>query len=71
MEGVLARVVAGSLDLSANVAAVAGIDQLPRALKAVADGAVSGKIIIYPQRPDLPLAPVEDWGAADEAGLTG
>ncbi|MBZ4689176.1 MAG: alcohol dehydrogenase catalytic protein [Cereibacter sp.] len=71
MEGVLARVVAGSLDLSANVAAVAGIDQLPRALKAVADGAVSGKIIIYPQRPDLPLAPVEDWGPADEAGLTG
>lgn len=71
MRDVLARVESGTLDLSANIAFVAGLDALPRALRAVADGAVSGKIIVYPQRPDLPLSPVKGWSVADEKGLTG
>lgn len=71
MRDVLARAESGALDLSANVAAVAGLDALPQALESVAGGAVSGKIIIYPQRPDLPLTPVRNWRASDERGLTG
>ncbi|WP_112310724.1 alcohol dehydrogenase catalytic domain-containing protein [Pseudogemmobacter bohemicus] len=71
MRDVLARVRSGALDLSANIAAVAGLDQLPQALQSVAGGAVSGKIIIYPQVPDLPLRPVRGWSLAEEAGLTG
>ncbi len=71
MEYVLARVSSGQLDLSANIAAVGGLDALPQALKAVADGSVSGKIVIYPQRPDLPLAPADGWTVGREAGLTG
>lgn len=71
MRDVLARAESGSLDLSANIAAVAGLDQLPQALRAVAEGAVSGKIIIYPQCPDLPLRPVRGWSTAEEAGLIG
>ncbi|NDW07391.1 alcohol dehydrogenase catalytic domain-containing protein [Jiella pacifica] len=71
MRDVLARVENGTLDLSANIAAVAGLDALPQALKSVADGTVSGKIVIYPQRRDLPLTPAPGWNAAKEAGLTG
>ena len=71
MRDVLARVEGGSLDLSANIAAVAGLDALPQALRAVADGAVSGKIIVYPQRPGLRLSPVRGWNMTDEQGLTG
>ena len=52
-------------------AAVAGLDALPQALRAVADGAVSGKIIVYPQRPGLRLSPVRGWNMTDEQGLTG
>lgn len=71
MRDVLTRAEAGALDLSANIAAVAGLDALPGALESVAAGAVSGKIIIYPQRPDLPLTPVRNWRAEDERRLTG
>ena len=39
---------------------------------AVARGGVSGKVVVYPQAPDLPFAPVGDrWTAADERGLLG
>jgi len=71
MRDVLARVESGTLDLSANIAAVAGLDALPQALKSVADGTVSGKIVIYPQRRDLPLTPAVRWNAKQEIGLTG
>jgi D-arabinose 1-dehydrogenase-like Zn-dependent alcohol dehydrogenase len=71
MREVLARVEAGTLDLSPNIAAVAGLDALPGSLKAVADGDVSGKIVIYPQQPGLPLTPVGGWSSKDEAGLFG
>lgn len=71
MQNVLARAEAGDLDLSANIAAVAGLDQLPQALHAVAEGAVAGKIVLYPQRPNLALTPVDQWTRRDETGLTG
>lgn len=58
MRDVLARAERGELDLSVNIAAVAGLGCLPQALKAVADGSVSGKIVIYPHEPDLPLTTV-------------
>ncbi len=71
MRDVLARVESGDLDLSPNIAAVAGLNDLPRSLQAVSDGDVSGKIVIYPQQPALPLTAVGNWGSADEVGLTG
>lgn len=71
MRDVFSRVSAGTLDLSANIAAVAGLDALPEALKSVADGTVSGKIIIFPQKPDLAMFKVDNWAASDERNLTG
>lgn len=71
MRGVLDRVEAGALALSANIAAVGGLDALPQALSQVEAGTVSGKIVLYPQRPELPLRAVCDWTAKDEGGLTG
>jgi L-sorbose 1-phosphate reductase len=71
MRQVLARVLDGSMDLTSNIAAVGGLLALPEALQAVAEGEVSGKIVIYPQCPDLPLRRVAGWTAAMERGLTG
>jgi len=71
MKGVLDRFQTGELDISANIAAIAGLDALPLALKAVADGTFSGKVMIYPHKMDLPLTPVKNWQGADEAGLIG
>ncbi len=72
MKNVLRRVVSGQLDLSANIAAVAGLDMLPRALEAVASGEVSGKIVLYPHRPTMPLTPLAgQWSRNDENGITG
>lgn len=71
MKDVLARVVSGDLRLSANLKAVAGLKALPQALAAVHRGTVSGKIVIYPQAPDLPFRRLSGpWGAGDESGLT-
>lgn len=71
MKDVLARVQSGNLDLLANLKAVGGLRALPKALDAVSSGTVSGKIVIYPQAPDLPFRPVSDgWRLADERGLT-
>lgn len=72
MQDVLARTLTGELDLLANLKAVCGLNHLPEALRAVDRGEVSGKIVVYPQAPDLPLGPVTGrWSAAREAGLTG
>jgi len=78
---VLDGVVAGSLDLSGNLEAVAGFAALPDALKAVSEGRVSGKIAIYPSRLDLPVTPIsslrpaatdgERWNLDDERDLVG
>lgn len=71
MQGVLAKAMADTLDLSANVAAIGGLDQLPKALAEVAEGRVAGKVILYPGRPDLPLQRVTSWGARQERELIG
>jgi len=71
MKDVLARVLAGDLDLLANLKAVGGLKALPRALDAVNRGAVSGKIVIYPQAPDMPFRTLASgWGRGGERGLT-
>jgi threonine dehydrogenase-like Zn-dependent dehydrogenase len=70
MKDVLARAVSGDLDLLANLKAVGGLKALPEALDAVNRGTVSGKIVIYPQAPDLPFKALNNgWGGADERGL--
>lgn len=72
MKDVLARVLSGELDLLANLKAVGGLKALPRALDAVSKGEVSGKVVIYPQVPDMPFRRLsEDWGRAEEQTLTG
>ncbi|WP_207481878.1 alcohol dehydrogenase catalytic domain-containing protein [Arenibaculum pallidiluteum] len=71
MRDVLSRAVRGDLNLTANLKAVAGLNALPHALDAVNRGTVSGKIVVYPQSPDLPMRVVTDgWRIADEEGLT-
>ncbi len=57
-QAILARVQAGSLDLSGNLEAVAGFDALPEAVASVEAGLVSGKIAIFPGVPNLKLTPV-------------
>lgn len=70
MKDVLARVTKGELNLLANLKAVGGLKALPRALDAVNRGSVSGKIVIYPQAPDMPFHAVHGgWGLAEERGL--
>ena len=70
MKDVLARVTSGQLDLLANLKAVGGLKALPKALDAVSRGSVSGKIVIYPQSPDMPFRAVDGgWGLAEERGL--
>jgi L-sorbose 1-phosphate reductase len=72
MKDVLARAMAGELDLLANLKAVGGLKALPQALDAVNRGTVSGKIVIYPQAPDMPFRTLADgWARANERGLTG
>jgi threonine dehydrogenase-like Zn-dependent dehydrogenase len=77
---VLDRVVEGSLELSGNLEAVAGLGALPDALEAVNDGRVAGKIAIYPSLLELPVTPVTAlrqegqavrWSQADERRLLG
>ncbi|OCC07042.1 hypothetical protein BA190_02150 [Labrys sp. WJW] len=63
---VLDRVVEGSLELSGNLEAVAGLGALPDALEAVNAGKVSGKIAIYPALLDLPVTPVCDLRQDDQ-----
>ena len=71
MKDVLDRVLAGELDLMANIRAVAGLDALPDAFVEVSQGIVSGKIVIFPQKPDEPLRHLKrPWSKEDETALT-
>lgn len=68
LRAVLARAEAGSLDPNASVAAVGGMNAAWEALRAVEEGRHPGKIVIYPQLPDLPLTTIAELGeAAPEA----
>jgi hypothetical protein len=72
MKDVLARVEKGELDLLANLKAVGGLRELPRALEAVDRGEVSGKIVLYPQAPELPFRRLAStWDGSQETSLLG
>ncbi|WEX08979.1 alcohol dehydrogenase catalytic domain-containing protein [Chelativorans sp. AA-79] len=72
MKDVLSRVERGELDLLANLKAISGLKDLPKALEAVDRGAVSGKIVIYPHSPDLPFRLLADpWDGGQEQRLIG
>lgn len=72
MQGVLSRAMSGKLNLTENIKGVAGIRSLPEALAAVSDGSVAGKVVLYPQTPELPFRGLTDgWIEEEEADLTG
>ena len=48
------------LDTDSSVAAIGGMNCVWEALKALTEGAFSGKTVIYPYLPDLPLMKLED-----------
>jgi hypothetical protein len=66
--GILDRVLSGQLDIAGNVEAIAGLNAVPDALAAVAEGKVHGKVVIYPALLDLPLTPVAEL---KESGTSG
>jgi L-sorbose 1-phosphate reductase len=72
MKDVLARVEQGELDLLANLKAISGLRDLPKALEAVDRGEVSGKIVIYPQAPETPFRRLAaSWDGGQESSLMG
>lgn len=72
MRDVLARAMRGELDLLANLKAIGGLRDLPKALEAVDRGEVSGKIVIYPQAPDTPFRRLASaWDGGQESRLLG
>lgn len=50
----------GELDTDSSVAAIGGMNCVWDALKALTEGAFSGKTVIYPGLPDLPLMTLEE-----------
>jgi threonine dehydrogenase-like Zn-dependent dehydrogenase len=60
MRIVLGKLTAGRLDTDLSVDAVSGMAGAIDGLKAVENRTLAGKIIVYPQLPDLPLIPLTD-----------
>lgn len=58
-EFTLHKTEAGTLSPNRSVAAVGGMNAAHDGLKAVKEGTFAGKVVIYPQIPDLPLTPLE------------
>ncbi len=56
---VLQSVEAGERDTNRSVAAIGGLFSALEGLKAVKEARFPGKVVIYPQIPDLPLIPLE------------
>ncbi|MGC8738948.1 MAG: alcohol dehydrogenase catalytic domain-containing protein [Candidatus Hydrogenedens sp.] len=56
---VLQSVENGSRDTNRSVAAIGGLFSAHEGLKAVKEARFPGKVVIYPQIPDLPLIPLE------------
>jgi threonine dehydrogenase-like Zn-dependent dehydrogenase len=50
----------GELSPNRSVAAIGGMAAAHDGLRAVKEGTFAGKVVIYPQIPDLPLTPLED-----------
>jgi threonine dehydrogenase-like Zn-dependent dehydrogenase len=59
MEKMLRITERGELDTNASAGAVVGMRACAEGVKAVADGLMTNKTILYPQLPDLPLTPIE------------
>lgn len=57
---VLQRAKEGSLSPGRSVAAIGGLNVAIEAMQAVMDGAYPGKIVIFPQIPDLPLLGLDE-----------
>jgi threonine dehydrogenase-like Zn-dependent dehydrogenase len=60
MEKMLRITERGELDTDFSAGAVVGMKACAQGVKAVADGAVTNKTILYPQLPELPLTRIED-----------
>ncbi|MBN1443383.1 MAG: zinc-binding dehydrogenase [Planctomycetes bacterium] len=60
MEKVLRLAESGELDTDASAGAVVGMRACAEGVKAVAEGRITNKTILYPQLPDLPLTRIED-----------
>ncbi len=63
MKSVLARVVSRQLDTNLSVAAVSGLSGAIEGIRAVEKNLMSGKIVVYPSCRNLPLQPLEEFGA--------
>ena len=73
MKDVLARVERGELDLLRKSEAISGLRQLPQGAGGPSiAGSVSGKIVIYPQAPDMPFRRLATtWGGSQEKRAAG
>ncbi len=60
MEKVLRMTEKGEMDTNASAGAVVGMKACADGVRAVADGAITNKTILYPQLADLPLTPIEE-----------
>ena len=60
MQTVLGKAERGELDTNASAAAVVGMREADKGLRAVAEGTITNKIVLYPQLPKLPLTLLED-----------
>jgi len=72
-KAVVERCLANQLDTNLSVAAIAGLNDIPNGIRAMKDSVYPGKIVIYPQFPDLPLTglPVLKEILPEVAGLLG
>ncbi len=62
IHAVLNKVAAGELDTDLSVGAVSGMGGAIDGLRAVDAGAISGKILVYPELGDFPLTTLEELG---------
>jgi threonine dehydrogenase-like Zn-dependent dehydrogenase len=60
MEKMLRITERGELDTNASAGAVVGMKACAEGVKAVADGTITNKTVLYPQLPDLPLTRIQD-----------
>ncbi len=60
MEKVLRMTERGEMDTNISAGAVVGMKACSEGIKAVADGQITNKTVLYPQLDDLPLTRVED-----------
>lgn len=63
MENVLRQTEGGAMDTNASAGAVVGMRHCAEAVRAVADGTITNKTILYPQLSDLPLTRIENLPA--------